>query len=195
MDNKNNPNQLYYKYSIIILIIAIIFGSVMIQYYFEKFSDIKKIVNDKEKQIIDLESKLGIENFSLNDIENKTENISKNKYKLHDPTYSEVEQFIYKDKTDEIDIDDYICAQYARDVNNKSENMGIRCGYTIINPDGDIPHSIVAFNTTDEGLVFFEPQNDYEVNLTINSYYWSECVSPLIEKPDDWIVEDFIIIW
>lgn len=86
-------------------------------------------------------------------------------YTLRDPTYAQAVAFIGEDRTNENEyIEDtygvYVCSHFARDVCNNAEEQGLRCAFVELRyPDGT-GHVIVAFNTIDEGLVYFEPQSD-----------------------------------
>ncbi len=94
--------------------------------------------------------------------------------------------------------DIYVCSHFARDVCNNAENEGLRCAFVEIRyPDGG--HSIIAFNTTDEGLIYFEPQSDEIVKPVVGKRYY-KCIETKpgyrYEKPpyDDTIV-DILVIW
>ena len=121
-------------------------------------------------------------------------------YTIIDPTYKQAIKFLKEDETDENKFmeDIYVCSHFARDVCNNAESEGLRCAFIEIRyPDGG--HSIIAFNTTDEGLVYFEPQSDEIVKPVVGKWYY-KCVEPKpgyrYEKPsfDDTIV-DIVVIW
>ena len=121
-------------------------------------------------------------------------------YTIKDPTYKQVIEFLREDKTDKNEYveDTYVCSHYARDVCNNAEAEVLRCAFVEIRyPDGG--HSIIAFNTIDEGLVYFEPQNDWRVKPVVGKRYY-ECVEPELgyryERPsfDDTIM-DILVIW
>jgi hypothetical protein len=121
-------------------------------------------------------------------------------YTLRDPTYKEVDSFLRKDKTNlnEYVEDTYVCSHFARDVCNNAEAEGLRCAYvSLIYAGGG--HAIIAFNTIDEGLVYFESQTDERAEPVIGERYY-KCVEPktgyYYEKPsfDDTIM-DILVIW
>lgn len=57
-------------------------------------------------------------------------------------------------------------------------------------------HAIVGFNTTDEGMIYVEPQTDEIVkNLEIGKRYWSECVIPNSDESDYDNTIDYILIY
>ena len=121
-------------------------------------------------------------------------------YTLKDPTYKQAITFLGEDKTDKNKYveDTYVCSHYARDVCNNAEAQGLRCAFVNIRyPEAG--HSIIAFNTIDIGLVYFDSQTDDRVKPVIGERYY-KCVEPkpgyYYEKPmhDDTIM-DILIIW
>ena len=143
-------------------------------------------------------------NQTRNSLNNVAEELkllrSGKRYTLHDPTYSEVISFITSDKTDKKQYSEHFtCINFAQEVNNNAEARGIRCGVVFVNLSGGDGHALVAFNTMDRGLVFFEPQSDERVNLQVGKDYWADCVIPrgnyYYERNPDNIVKDFKIVW
>lgn len=121
-------------------------------------------------------------------------------YTSKDPTYKQAIKFLKEDDTDESEFveDTYICSHFARDVSNNAEAEGLRCAYVgLIYPEGG--HAIIAFNTIDEGLVFFDPQSDERIRPIVGKRYY-ECIEPksgyYYEEPshDDTIM-DILVIW
>lgn len=79
------------------------------------------------------------------------------------PTFNDVQLFISLDETDKNSFitKEYECKQFSIDLIRHARTFGFRAGYVSLqNPMGD-DHAIVCFQTTDNGLVFVEPQNDY----------------------------------
>jgi len=118
-------------------------------------------------------------------------------YTLRDPTYRETVTFLRQDKTDENEfVEDtygvYVCSHFARDVSNNAEEEGLRCAFVELRySDGG--HSIIAFDTIDRGLIFFEPQFDDVVKVVISQSY-SQLNN--YQNPDyDDIIEDILVIW
>jgi len=125
-------------------------------------------------------------------------------YVLKDPTYAQLRAFITADATDlnEYVNDTYVCEDYSYDVIMHALAQKIRCAYVSIRFRGDNSgHAIVAFNTTDRGLVYIEPQSDEEVNLHAGWEYWTECVIAgdghyyLDPTSYDDTIERFNVIW
>lgn len=82
---------------------------------------------------------------------------------IRNPTYSQMEQFIIQDTTDSNPyvFYTYVCEDFARDTIENAKDQGIRGAMVYLNnPTGYAGHAIVAFQTTDKGLYFVEPQLD-----------------------------------
>ncbi|MCJ7571811.1 MAG: hypothetical protein MUO82_08045, partial [Candidatus Thermoplasmatota archaeon] len=99
-------------------------------------------------------------------------------YEMNNPTYSEVWDFIRRDTTNYKDYNavTFNCGHYSLAVNNNSESKGIRCALVIVNFSGGAVHALVAFNTTDKGILYIEPQSDEKVLLEVGKDYWADCV-------------------
>jgi len=122
-------------------------------------------------------------------------------YVLKDPTYQTMRKFLASDKTDTktYDISNYVCEDFSADVVKNALQQKIRCAFVIIHYPGSTGHAVIAFNTTDKGLIYVEPQSDDEVNMQIGKHYY-QCVIAkpgyYYEKPNyDDTIEKFIIIW
>ena len=97
-------------------------------------------------------------------------------YNLRDPTYEEAVQFIRSDQTDRNQYNQsYTCISFANDFRDNALNEGYRCGYVAIE-FGETSHVIVCFNTSDNGLIFIEPQSDEIVTLTIGQPYLGKMI-------------------
>ena len=122
-------------------------------------------------------------------------------YVLRDPSYQEMEDFLALDKTSEQEYveSEYICVDFTAAVKENAAKEGIRCAYVAIEYRGGSGHAIAAFDTTDRGLVFIEPQFNWEVEPEIGKRYY-QCVRPppghYMAKPgyDDTITR-IIVIW
>ena len=119
---------------------------------------------------------------------------------LHNPTFEEALDFLERDKTDTneyIDVE-YVCSHFAADINNNAEQQGIRCALVEVRfPDSG--HAIIAFDTTDEGMVYFEPLTDDRARPAIGKHYY-RCIEPqpgyIYETPPfDDTIEDMVVIW
>ena len=121
-------------------------------------------------------------------------------YTLKNPTYRGAVAFLRRDSTDGNNFieDGYVCSHFARDVCNNAEAAGLRCAFISLRyPDGG--HAIIAFETVDEGLIYFDPQTDEEVKPVIGKRYY-QCVEPkpgyYYEEPSfDDTIKDILVIW
>jgi hypothetical protein len=115
-------------------------------------------------------------------------------YYLKNPSYEEMKTFLAKDISNSKPYVDgqRICADYSADVVNNAKTQGIRCAFVyIIYPQNG--HTIVAFETTDKGLKFIEPQFDKEVTLVVGKSYSQ--LNSFNSQPVNDIVERYLIIW
>jgi hypothetical protein len=120
-------------------------------------------------------------------------------YVLRDPSYREMREFLARDKTNEREYikDEYMCHHFSVDVKANSVKEGIRCAYVLIEFPVTSPitaHAIVAFYTTDRGLVFIEPQLDKIANLVIGKSYWESVGRPRPTDYDDTVIR-IVKIW
>jgi hypothetical protein len=116
-------------------------------------------------------------------------------YILHNPTYQEMKTFIAQDpaNTNTYVEDKYVCVDFAAAVNNNAEAKGIRCAVVdIFYPDG-YGHTIVAFDTTDRGLIYLEPQFDQEVKLVVGRSYSQ--LNNFTAAPRDDTIERYLAVW
>ena len=122
-------------------------------------------------------------------------------YVLRDPSYQEMKDFLKQDETSEQEYlrDEYICVDFAANVKANAAMEGVRCAYVVIEYLGTTGHAIVAFDTTDRGLVYIEPQFDWDVEPEIGRRYY-QCVIPppgqhMVEPDYDDTIARIIVIW
>jgi hypothetical protein len=110
-------------------------------------------------------------------------------YVLRDPSYQEMREFLARDKTDEREyiIGKYVCRHFAADVKANAAKERIWSAYVHITMPGP-GHAIVAFLTTDRGLVFIEPQLDAIANPVIGKSYWESVGRPRPTDYDDTVI-------
>jgi hypothetical protein len=122
-------------------------------------------------------------------------------YVLRDPNYQEMKDFLEQDETSEQEYleNEYICVDFAADVKANAAREGLRCAYVVIEYLGLTGHAIVAFDTTDRGLVYIEPQFDWEVEPEIGQRYYQCLIPPpghyMTEPDDDDTIARVIEIW
>ena len=115
---------------------------------------------------------------------------------LRNPTHKEMREFLARDETDSnlYVAGEYNCVDFSAQLSNNAEANGIRVAYVRLRSE-KWAHVVVAFEATDRGLIFIEPQSDREVELVIGEpfpWYSVGAVSAL--SPYDPIVE-IQIIW
>ena len=96
-------------------------------------------------------------------------------YNIRDPTYLEALSFIAADQTNNIpyDVNTFNCNDFSAMVKKNAFKVGYMSYYVYIDFK-NTSHSVVAFNTTDKGIVFIEPQYDQVVKIEIGNNYTSE---------------------
>jgi len=124
-------------------------------------------------------------------------------YTLRDPTYKEAVTFLRGDRTDKNKyVEDtygvYVCSHFARDVCNNAEAEGLRCAFVELRySEGG--HSIIAFDTIDEGLAYFDAITDERVKPVVGERYY-QCIEPragyyYVKPPFDDTIMDILVIW
>jgi hypothetical protein len=165
----------------IIIILVFTIGSQVTETIEDTFDDILKgldiLANPPiYRQSLDVANALG-EVVTLTEYRNAT-----------DQNWSTVLNFLQQDHTEQRLYDDpgYVCADFARDLHDRAEQQGIRCGYVgisfsskEIDPRWYTPasssdhtinigqinllldgHALNVFNTTDRGLIYVDMTND-----------------------------------
>lgn len=93
-------------------------------------------------------------------------------------SYDEVVVFLKEDQTDKAEYtDDFDCITFANEVKSNANKKGIKCA--VVSMDVyDVKklvykgHTINLFDTTDKGLVYFDPQTDEpRYNVEVGNYY------------------------
>ena len=79
--------------------------------------------------------------------------------------YAAVVAFLKSDETNEIQyqVGGFDCREYALFTWIHAIAAGFECVPVVVKLDAPTSHMIVAFDTTDRGIVFIEPQEDQEV--------------------------------
>jgi hypothetical protein len=91
---------------------------------------------------------------------------------LKNPTFQELREFILKDPTSrkQFVLNKYECRHFATDVVNDAVAEGLVCGFVLLCFDQG-QHAVVAFNTTDRGLIYIEPQTDAAIEPKVGGKY------------------------
>ena len=106
-------------------------------------------------------------------------------YNIRDPSKTEMLNFIASDQTDKREHnDDFVCLDFAATVKNSAFNSGFRCYVVLVSYESsNVGHAVVAFDTTDNGRIFIEPQNDKIMNVEIGKTYWDKIIEDLLFLP------------
>lgn len=85
-------------------------------------------------------------------------------------SYAKVIQFLLWDNTSD-KHEGWTCGDYTESVHNRAESVGIKAGMAVIEFNNDY-HTLLAFDTTDEGRVFFDCQKgDYQADVEVGLLY------------------------
>ena len=119
-------------------------------------------------------------------------------------TYTAVVQFLKEDQTDknEYSLENFNCISFANMVRNNANSKGIKCAvvsFVLNNPQESMGHAINAFETTDKGIVYFDPQTDGQrYNIEIGGSYtlWSSIYkTSKYQLPTTYKITKVDIIW
>lgn|GEM_PF-1840711 len=164
----------------------------------QKYHDLQESVNQTEADIQYLKDQLVLINNKINLTKKQLtfldlsleENLSVLKdlqegdeYELHDPLYEEVKAFVENDTSKTIE-----------DEIHHAKHLGMRCAYTQVIISNEGMYELIAFDTVDKGMVYFEPVTDFEVKPEIGKNY-TECVigQPYVLENDT--ITDIITVW
>ena len=89
-------------------------------------------------------------------------------------TYDRIDRFLWNDDTDDNEYieNNYTCMDYSNDVLKNAYDEGIYGCVVEMYMDNGYAHAIISFNTTDEGIIYVEPQSDKIMkNLEIGDDY------------------------
>ena len=100
---------------------------------------------------------------------------------LKDPTFQELRDFILRDPTsrNEFVLNQYECRHFATEVNNNAEAEGLRCAFVLLCFDRG-QHAVVAFDTTDRGVVYIEPQTDAAIHPEVGGKYQEKEIKEIL---------------
>ncbi len=104
-----------------------------------------------------------------------TRSASQPSLRLRNPTFDEMIAFLNKNTVNwNAYTPEYVCLDFACDLQKAAAAQGIRMAVVLIEfPKLVFGHALVAFETTDQGLIYFEPQVDHRMKVEIGRKYWS----------------------
>jgi hypothetical protein len=97
------------------------------------------------------------------------------------PTYQEMKDFLANDPTSE---KEYVaglfeCRHFATEVDNNAKAAGWQCGFALLcYANGQ--HAVVAFNTSDMGIIFVEPQTDGVIDVAVGGTYQNQTIIEIL---------------
>jgi hypothetical protein len=100
---------------------------------------------------------------------------------LKNPTFQELRDFILKDPTSrsQFVLNKYECRHFAAEVDNNAEAEGLRCAFVLLCFEQG-QHAVVAFDTTDRGLVYIEPQTDAAIEPKVGGKYQGKEIKEIL---------------
>ena len=102
-----------------------------------------------------------------------TDNTSGNQtVALKNPTFQELKEFVLADTTHRHPFvpNEYECRNFATDMVNNAVHKGLLAGFVLICYN-EGQHAVVAFNTTDRGMIYIEPQTNASIDIKIGGTY------------------------
>lgn len=114
-------------------------------------------------------------------VSSESEGASSQAIVLKNPTFRELRDFILRDPTsrNEFVLNQYECRHFATDVDNNAEAEGLRCAFVLLGYERG-QHAVVAFDTTDRGLVYIEPQTDARIHPEVGGKYQGKEIKEIL---------------
>ena len=106
-------------------------------------------------------------------IEATGDNVSSNQtITLKNPTFEELKKFVLADTTHRHPFvpNEYECRNFATDMVNNAVREGLMAGFVLICYNQG-QHAVVAFNTSDRGLIYIEPQTNAAIDVKVGGTY------------------------
>jgi hypothetical protein len=100
---------------------------------------------------------------------------------LRTPTYQQMKDFLAQDLTSDKPYvsGSFECRHFTTEVDNNAKAAGWQCGFVLIcYAQGQ--HAVVAFNTSDRGIIFIEPQTDDIINVAVGGTYQDQAIIEIL---------------
>jgi len=122
-------------------------------------------------------SAVTMENF----VSSESEGASGQDIVLKNPTFQELRDFILRDPTsrNEFVLNKYECRHFTTEVCNNAEAEGLRCAFVLLGFERG-QHAVVAFDTTDRGLVYIETQTDARIHPEVGGKYQGKEIKEIL---------------
>ena len=135
-----------------------------------------------------------------------------NNSNAQDVSYSELRKFLLEDQTDKIVYkeDIFSCADYAELLQHNAENKNIHCAWVYVDLLNSIGHSLNAFRTVDQGLIFIDDsgvpmgiEHPFDMDKTVIMNRGSSYIPESLFQESGWdnqwksggIIMDYKIYW
>jgi flagellar biosynthesis/type III secretory pathway protein FliH len=113
-------------------------------------------------------------------------------FNIKDPTYKQAMAFMSSDKTWQNHYTTtFDCENFAGLFKKDAFKAGYRCFYVVIDTSGLYGHAIDAFNTTDRGMIYIEPQLNQMVTVKMDTNY--EAVNNFVSN-GDYVITKILLI-
>lgn len=97
------------------------------------------------------------------------------------PTYEQMKNFLAQDTVSDIPYvsGSFECRHFATQVDNNAKAAGWQCGFVLIcYAQGQ--HAVIAFNTSDRGIIYIEPQTDDVINVAVGGTYQEQAIIEIL---------------
>ena len=173
------------RYTLITMLIILVLFNVLLFLFFvlQNNSSLEKItkeLNLKKAEIDKINDEIN-QNFSrLNELQRG------DNYELHDPLYEEMMSFIENDTSTTVN-----------EIIDKAKNKGLQSALVeVVVGDNLEMYELIGFNTTDEGIIYFESDTKYQVIPVIGDRYINCVVGrPYKTSLYFYIIQDILVIW
>jgi hypothetical protein len=100
---------------------------------------------------------------------------------LNTPTFNEIRSFVIADQTSRNEWQEnvYECRHFAADLCHNAREAGWDCALVLLCFDKE-QHAVVAFNTSDRGLIYLEPGNDAIIYPQVSGTYQGKEIKEIL---------------
>ena len=180
---EEHPNRRI-KIAVGVLIAVCVFLSVLLAGSYNKlasagatFASMQGEQEAIQAELVSTQEELLSVQAELSSLQDSHDSLASSGYVYRNPAYAEMKSFIATDHTNlnEYKVGEYTCLDFANDVKQHAMGQNFRCALVEIEfPDG--AHALVAFDTTDHGRVYIEPQNDKEAQVFVGEKYGGDTI-------------------
>lgn len=161
-----------------------------------QINDLENAVHTVSSELANLKSSRASAMSELSFLKEENKKLAPaDKHNLRIPTFNAVKDFLATDPTN---TRQYIRGKYdynhfARDVTNAAKEKGLRCAVAAVVFPAGTNTFVVAFQTTDSGVVFVDPMTDRVINVNKGGRFCSDNNLSGCNSND--IIVDVLIYW